>query len=66
MAGIAPGLIYGLIFFAVNIVLLVVLFVILDRGRLVSPAYGRISSDELAHLRGITRARGHLSTETGD
>jgi NADH-quinone oxidoreductase subunit H len=66
MAGIDPGLVYGLIFFAVNVVLLVVLFVVLDRGRIVSPAYGRISARELAHLRGITSAREHLSTETGD
>jgi hypothetical protein len=65
-AGIRPGLTYGLIFLGVNVVLLVVLFVILDRGRIVSPAYGRISALELARLRGVSRGRAQLSTETGD
>ena len=65
-AGIRPGLTYGLIFLGVNVVLLVVLFVILDRGRIVSPAYGRISALELARLSGVSRGRAQLSTETGD
>jgi hypothetical protein len=66
MAGIRPGLTYGLIFLAVNVVLLVVLFVIMDRGRIVSPASGRIPAGDLARLRGVSRTRAQLSTETGD
>jgi NADH-quinone oxidoreductase subunit H len=65
-AGVQRGLTYGLIFFAINAVILFALFVVLDRGRLISPAYGRIPSDELARLRGIAPARAHLTTQAGD
>jgi NADH-quinone oxidoreductase subunit H len=61
-AGIDRGLVYGLIFLAVNVVLLGLFFVFLDRGKLVSPASGRASVPELQRLRGITAARAHLST----
>jgi NADH-quinone oxidoreductase subunit H len=47
------GPIYGLALFAVNIVLLVILFLIVDRGRIISPAYGRMRPAELARLRAI-------------
>ncbi len=65
-AGVQRGLTYGLIFFAINAVILIALFVVLDRGRLISPAYGRIPADELARLRGVAPARAHLSTQAGD
>jgi len=65
-AGIPRGLTYGLIFLGVNAVILFLLFWVLDRGRLMSPASGRISTDELARLRGIGPARAHLSTQAGD
>ncbi|MEO7963486.1 MAG: NADH-quinone oxidoreductase subunit H, partial [Gemmatimonadaceae bacterium] len=65
-ARVERGFVYGLIFFGVNAVILFGLFVVLDRGRLVSPAYGRIHPDELARLRGIAPARGQLSTQAGD
>jgi len=64
-AGLQRGFTYGLILVAVNAVLLFVLFFILDRGRIVSPAYGRADAAELARLRGITAARSHLTSQSG-
>jgi NADH-quinone oxidoreductase subunit H len=46
---------FGVAMFAVNLVMLFVLFVILDRGRIVSPAYGRISEEELRRLKSARR-----------
>src|ERR1700761_6681738 len=37
--GLPRGPIYGVAMFAVNIMLLVILFRIIDRGRIISPAY---------------------------
>ena len=51
LAGVARGPIYGLLLFALNLVLLVALFVGLDRGRLISPASARARADEVARLR---------------
>ncbi|MFN8667457.1 MAG: NADH-quinone oxidoreductase subunit NuoH [Gemmatimonadaceae bacterium] len=65
-AGIPRGLPYAGIFLAVNAVILFVAFSLFDRGRVVSPAYGRASAEELARLRGITAARANLSTQAGD
>jgi NADH-quinone oxidoreductase subunit H len=50
-AGIRQGAMYAAILGAVNLALAVILFAILDRGRIVSPAYGRISERELMQLR---------------
>jgi NADH-quinone oxidoreductase subunit H len=65
-AGIERGLVYGLIFLAVNVVLLVLFMVFLDRGRLLSPAYGRASDEELRRLREISASRARLSPTVGD
>lgn len=64
--GIERGLAYAGIFLAVNAVILFVAFSLIDRGRVLSPAYGRASAKELARLRGITAARANLSTQAGD
>lgn len=64
--GIQRGLVYGGIFLAVNAVILFALFAFFDRGRVVRPAYGRVSAAELARLRGISAARANLSTQAGD
>lgn len=64
--GIQRGFVYGAIFFAVNAVILFAVFSFFDRGRVLSPAYGRASVEELARLRGITAARANLSTQAGD
>ena len=60
------GFVYALVMFAINAVLVVIAFFILDRGRIISPAYGRASEQELASLRAITTARAHLSPQSGD
>jgi NADH-quinone oxidoreductase subunit H len=64
--GIQRGFVYGGIFLVVNAVILFTLFSFFDRGRVLSPAYGRVSSAELARLRGISAARAHLTTQAGD
>jgi NADH-quinone oxidoreductase subunit H len=61
-AGMPRGVAYGLILFAVNAVLLGVIFVVLDRGRILSPAYGRESAAQVARLRAVAAARAHLTT----
>ncbi len=64
--GIKRGFVFGGIFLAVNAVILFTLFSLFDRGRVVSPAYGRLSEDEVARLRAVTAARANLSTQAGD
>jgi NADH-quinone oxidoreductase subunit H len=51
--GLPRGPIYGLAMFAVNILLLVILFLIVDRGRIISPAYRPLRAAELARLRAV-------------
>jgi NADH-quinone oxidoreductase subunit H len=60
-AGIERGLVYGLILFGVNAVLLLVLFLVLDRGRIVSAASPRAAGARLAHLRQLAAERARLS-----
>lgn len=60
-AGLARGLVYGLILFGVNAVLLVLLFLGLDRGRIVSPASPPAAGARLASLRQAAAARARLS-----
>ena len=43
--------------FGLNILLVLVLFFVLDRGRIVSPAYSRLDSRHLERLRAVTAAR---------
>jgi NADH-quinone oxidoreductase subunit H len=61
-AGIERGLVYGLILFGVNALLLVVLFAVLDRGRILSPASPPAAGARLAHLRQLAAERARLST----
>ena len=60
-AGIRRGAMYASILGAVNMALVVILFAILDRGRVVSPAYGRIGERQLRELRTMSR-RSPLAT----
>ncbi len=48
-----------------NIVLAVLVFVILDRGRIISPAYSRLSPRQVAHLRAMSAGR-PLAASQGD
>ncbi|MFL6280466.1 MAG: NADH-quinone oxidoreductase subunit H, partial [Vicinamibacterales bacterium] len=64
--GLERGFWYGMAMFGVNLVLVVIAFFILDRGRIISPAYGRASPQQIASLRAITTARSHLGPQSGD
>jgi len=60
-AGIPQGAMYSSILGVVNIVLVMIVFAILDRGRIISPAYGRMDDIRLARLRAIA-ARSPLAS----
>ncbi len=63
-AGIQPGLMYATILGAINIALMIMLFAILDRGRIISPAYGRMHPREIERMRQVTK-RAQLAAEAG-
>src|SRR5690349_5777812 len=56
-AGIGQGMMQAALLASFNIAFIIVLFAILDRGRIISPAYGRMSARELQRLRAIDRRR---------
>jgi NADH-quinone oxidoreductase subunit H len=64
--GLERGFVYALALFAINAVLVVIAFFILDRGRIISPAYGRASAQEIAGLQAVSATRAHLSPQSGD
>ncbi len=64
-AGIRRGAMYASILGAINMALLVILFAILDRGRLVSPAYGRAQQSKIARLQRVA-TRSSLATGAAD
>jgi NADH-quinone oxidoreductase subunit H len=53
--GIQHGWLLSLDLFVLNIILMVVVFLVIDRGRLVSPASARIRAAELARLRAVSK-----------
>lgn len=57
-AGISRGRTFGLILFGLNIVIVGVLFLVLDRGRTISPAYRRLDARRLATLREVPETGG--------
>jgi NADH-quinone oxidoreductase subunit H len=63
-AGIDQGFLYATILGSVNVVVIVLLFAILDRGRIISPAYGRMSARDVERLRQVTR-RATMAAEAG-
>ena len=64
--GLERGIVYGLALLGVNAVLVIILFFILDRGRIISPAYGRATPQQIGRLRAITASRSHLRPQSGD
>jgi NADH-quinone oxidoreductase subunit H len=60
-AGVARGPAYGAILFGINVVLVVLLFFVFDRGRIVSPAYARIDAAGVARLRALSEQNATLS-----
>jgi NADH-quinone oxidoreductase subunit H len=63
-AGIDQGFLYATILGSVNVLVVIVLFAILDRGRIISPAYGRMHPREVERLRQVTR-RAAIAAEAG-
>jgi len=69
MAGVGRGTVFGLALFALNIVLVVVLFFWLDRGRIISPASARARAAEIERLRAVGRRSplaAQLTPDAGD
>ncbi|MEP6508851.1 MAG: NADH-quinone oxidoreductase subunit NuoH [Gemmatimonadales bacterium] len=64
-AGIHRGAMYSSILGALNMALVVIVFAILDRGRIISPAYGRQRSEQLQRLRAVS-SRSPLSAGARD
>jgi NADH-quinone oxidoreductase subunit H len=62
-AGLGRGATFGYAMGALNLVCVVLLFVVLDRGRLVSPASARLSPDDVERLRRRAPARATLTPE---
>ena len=65
MLGVPRDWRYGLALFVMNLGLLALIFVVLDRGRIISPASTRVRQAELARLRAVSR-RSTLTAEAGD
>ena len=61
-AGVQRGAMYSAIMGVVNIVLVMIVFTILDHGRIISPAYGRLEAARIAQLRRMS-ARSPLASE---
>jgi NADH-quinone oxidoreductase subunit H len=59
-AGIRRGAMYAGILGAINMALVVILFAFFDRGRLVSPAYGRAQQKRIDRLQKMS-GRSHLA-----
>ena len=65
LLGIRPGATHGIILGVVNLVLAGILFLILDSGRIISPASGRVHAEQLRRLRAM-RSRSPLAAPGGD
>ena len=61
-AGMQRGAMYSSIMGVVNVVLVMVVFTILDHGRIISPAYGRLEAARIARLRAMA-GRSPLASE---
>ncbi|MBM4193603.1 MAG: NADH-quinone oxidoreductase subunit NuoH [Gemmatimonadetes bacterium] len=61
MAGIARGPMFGAILFALNAVLMGGILFVLDKGRLISPAYSRLDRSRVERLRAMATGRSHLA-----
>jgi NADH-quinone oxidoreductase subunit H len=63
-AGITQGIWQATILGSLNVALIILLFAILDRGRIISPAYGRMHPREIERLRRLDR-RPRVAAEVG-
>jgi hypothetical protein len=55
-------MLYATILGSINVAIMIILFAILDRGRIISPAYGRMHPREIERMRQVTR-RAQLAAE---
>jgi hypothetical protein len=53
---------YNAALFGLNVLLVIGLFFVFDRGRIISPAYSRLDARQVAKLRALTAARVAAST----
>jgi NADH-quinone oxidoreductase subunit H len=65
LLGVRPGAMHGLILGILNLVLAGILFLILDSGRIISPASRRLQGEQLRRLRAM-RSRSPLATPGAD
>jgi len=65
-ARIPRGWQYGAVLFGVNVVIMLLVVIGLDRGRVISPATTRVRSDELNRLRTLAHRRAAATAEVGD
>jgi NADH-quinone oxidoreductase subunit H len=63
-AGVMRGPAFGAALLGVNVVLMGVILFVLDKGRLLSPAYSRIQEERMARLRAASRGRSPLGATT--
>jgi NADH-quinone oxidoreductase subunit H len=63
--GIRPGAMWGAIMIGINLALAAILFVMLDHGKLVSPASRRVRAEEIARLRALS-VQSPLTPQSGD
>ena len=63
--GIRPGGMWGLLMGALNVTLAAIVFVMLDQGKLLSPASSRVRREEIARLRRMS-VPSAIAPESGD
>ena len=61
LLGIQPGVLQTGILFALNVVVLLLVFVVFDRGRLISPTTSKMSAAEMLSMRAQDRERSPLA-----
>ncbi len=59
--GVARGPVFGAVLFGINVVLMGAILFILDRGRLISPAYSRLETVGVARLKNASKGRSTLN-----
>jgi NADH-quinone oxidoreductase subunit H len=64
-AGVPRGWMFGAALFGVNLVIMVLVVLVLDRGRIISPATTRVAGGALGHLR-ARHVRGSAPAEVGN
>jgi len=60
-AGVVRGPLFGGVLFAINVVLMGAILLVLDRGRIISPAYSRLDRARVQRLRDVSSGRRTLN-----